>query len=124
MKQIKKAFRDFFGFNLNSLNNSGSIRRNRITINYVLNADSLENTIMDLLIFDDNGFPPVHKRINYDGDIIDLENFQFSLLYESKRERKEEQVKMLIKNKKIAENIIKKKLAKKSDKWINKYLQQ
>ncbi len=123
MNKIKKTFRDFFGFGLNSLNNLGTIQRNSLTINYVLNVDLSGNTIMDLLIFEDNIFPPVHKRINYDGKIINLENFQFSIIYETERVKKLEQDKMTIKNKKIAQNIIKKKLAKKSDKWINNYIQ-
>jgi len=77
---------------------------------------------MDILIFKDNFLPPIHKRINHKGEIIDLENFQFSIMYETEENRIEEQSKMILKNKKLAQRLIKKKLAKESDNWISKYL--
>lgn len=123
MDKIKKAFRDFFGFNLDTINNSGTINKNGLSINYVLDVDLSKNIIMDLLIFKNDALPPVHKRINYDGVIIDLENFQFSIIYQTKREKKEKQEEMIRNNKKTADIIIKKGLAKKTEKWISNYAQ-
>jgi len=74
------------------------------------------------LIFENNGFPPLHKRIYKNGEMVDLENFQFSIMYELQIDKIKEEMKMKKANKETANVILDKGLANKYEPWINKYL--
>lgn len=125
MDKIKEAFNDFFGFRLKMLNDSGTITNKNKTIKYLLGVGLSGKPAMDLLIFQEESFPHIlHKRINYEGVIMDLENFQFSILYETETEGETERAKMKLNNNNVAKILINKGLAKKNDKWINEYLNQ
>ena len=73
----------------------------------------------DFPIFERDGFPPVHKRINAKGEIVALENFQFSIMYESPEERKKEELLMKKANQETAKTFIDKDLPEKTEAWIN-----
>lgn len=122
-ENLRRSFEQFFQLKLQQpLGKSGEIQISESTIKYVLTKDASEKTVLDFLILDRNGFSPVHKRINTNGEILELENFQFSLMYESMEEKREEELKMKRINQKIAELIINKGLADNSEEWIQKYL--
>ncbi|HSI69039.1 MAG TPA: hypothetical protein VK941_02320 [Gillisia sp.] len=123
MEELRRSFEELFNIQLESpLENSGEIQNNNSRIKYILQIDNPGNKIIDLLLFDGDHFPPQHKRINARGQIQDLENFQFSIMYERPEDRVEEELKMKEVNKKIARILIKKGLAEKCEEWIQKYL--
>ena len=105
-----------------TLEHSGEIQQKDFRTKYVFDSDSSGKTVLDFLIFGRDGFPPDHKRIDDKGEIQELENFEFSLMYEISEERKVAEQKMNCENQKTAEQLIRKGLADGSEDWIQKYL--
>lgn len=104
------------------LEQSGEIKHKDIRIKYILTKKASGKKVLDFLIFKGNGFPPVQKRIDANGEIQELERFEFSIMYETSEERREQEFKMKSTNRKIARSIISKGLAERDEKWIKKYL--
>lgn len=122
MQLLSKVFQQHLKLQLSQpLEQSGEIQQKGFRMKYVFTKDASGKTVLDFLIFEEDGFPPVHKRINSNGEVLDLENFQFSIMYEFPEERMQEDLKMKIKNQKIAEALIKKGLADGAEEWIQNY---
>jgi len=118
-----RSFEKMFILQLQTpLDNFGEIQNDEVTTKYIVEKDAAKNIIIDLLIFDNKGFPPLHKKINTKGEIQDLENFQISIMYESQEDRAGQEIRMKEINKWTAKIIIDKGLAVKSECWIQKYL--
>lgn len=64
------------------LDKLGIVQGNELGIKFLFTKDDSERDVLDFLIFEENEFPSVHKRINYIGEFLNLENFEFSLMYE------------------------------------------
>ena len=91
MEKLINSFEQHFKVKLqNPLKSPGKIQVKELLIKYILYKDTSGNTVLDFLIFDTtNGFPPLHKRINSEGVIQNLENFQFSIMFTTEVELKE-----------------------------------
>ena len=123
MEILIRTLEQLFNLKLNTpLQDSGTIHKDELTIKYVLKTDAFKKIFMDFLIFDDHGFPPLHKRINANGTIRNLKSFQYSIMYASQREKMEEETTMKKLNLKTANLLVNKGLAEKSEDWIQKYL--
>lgn len=123
MQLLSKAFQKHLNFQLpQPLKQSGEIQQQDFRIKYVLTKDASEESMLDLLIFERDAFPPVHKRIKANGEITELENFQFSVMYEFPEERRKEEILMQKANRETAKTIINKGLTEKTEEWIKKYL--
>lgn len=95
MNPLNKSFEMMFNIQLEiPLGNSGEIQKDNVSIKYIRETDELGNQIIDMLIFDNYIFPPKHKRINANGEVLELENFQFSIMYESSKKGTDEELKM------------------------------
>lgn len=122
-EKLIKSFEYFFPLKLQKpLGKTGEIQKDELTIKYLLTKDASEKNVLDFLILDMNSFPPIHKRINTKGEIKDLENFQFSIIYESPEDRVLQEYKMKEINQRTVNIIIKKGLARKDEDWLQKYL--
>ena len=122
MDTLRKAFENQLSVKFGiSLDTSGTVQKDELTIKYILTKDASEKLVLDFLIFRKDGFRPDHKRINARGEILDLENFQFSIMYEFPEERKPEELKRKNHNQRTANLIINKGLADPTDEWIQKY---
>ncbi|MGB7784640.1 MAG: hypothetical protein WBL27_00935 [Salinimicrobium sp.] len=123
MEPLLKAFQKYFRFQLpQPLEQSGEIQQQDLRIRYVLTKEGSGKTGFDCLIFEKNGFPPVHKRIDDNGEIQELEKFEFSLMYETSEEKQEQETKMKRTNCEVANLMINKGLAERDEEWIQQYL--
>lgn len=124
MNELKISFEQYLNFKINQpLNKIGTFNE-KYKVNYIKGKNNFDKYSIDFLTFKDNIFPPKHLRIDVKGNLTNLENFQYSIMYESGsvEQKIEEEKKMKIHNKKTAMLIINKGLAKKTDEWIDKYL--
>lgn len=123
MELLSGAFQKYFKFELpQHLERSGEFQHKDFRIKYVHTKDASGRAVLDFLIFEGNGFPPVHKRLHEKGECRELENFGFSLMYETSEERQEQEITMQRTNREIANLMIDKGLAERAEDWIQKYL--
>lgn len=122
MELLIAYFEKFFDLKLEEpWEQSGEIQHKDFRIKYIFTKDASGKTVLDLLIFEGDGFPPVHKRINEQGEIQELEKFGFSLIYETSEEKQQQEIKLKSINREIANLIIEKGLAEPDEEWIQKY---
>ena len=120
---LSYSFQKYFGIELPQPGGeSGEIQIKDFNIKYIFTKDASGEKVFDFLIFGRDGFPPLHKRIDANGEVQELENFQFSMMYEFPEEREAEEKKMRETNNKIAKHLIDKGLAAVNEEWIQKYL--
>ena len=125
MKKLKSHFEKYLGFKITKpLENSGRINATSYNVNYIVKLDEFKYYYIDFLLFDCDFMPPLHLRINYKGEIEDLENFQISIMYIAGDDEMRfiEQEKMRFKNRRVAQQLLNKGLASQDDNWLSMYL--
>lgn len=119
MQLLSRAFQKHLNLPLSQpLEQSGEIKHKDLRIRYVVIKEPSEEIGLDFLIFEGDNFPPVHKRINEQGEIQELEKFGISLMYETSEERQQQEIKLKRTNREIANLIIEKGLAERDEDWI------
>lgn len=123
MESLSRSFQNYLNIKLSQpLKKSGEIQRKDFRIKYILTKDASGKTVLDFLIFEEDGFPPLHKRIAANGELQELENFQFSVMYEFPQEREAEEKKLRETNERIATSLFDKGLVVANEKWIQKHI--
>lgn len=122
MYELKKDILNYIEFKIKPFYHSDA-KYGKHKINYVI-TKTKEHDCIDFLVFKEFILPPTHLRIDANGNLCELENFQYSICYEEGNIKKKLQEKQRMKkyNQKVAHILIQKGLAHESDEWIGKYL--